>query len=147
MMQENLPVLRSVRPLANWHVQLLWANGINSKVDLSDPVHRLKGLRSLRNPEVFAQVQIEESGRSLEWPGDIDIGADTLWDYTLVGQGREDTLAFRRWRQHYALSLSAAAEALGLSRRMIAYYYSGSKPVPKTVLLAIKGWESERSAA
>jgi hypothetical protein len=147
MMQENLPVLRSVRPLANWHVQLSWVDGNTANVDLSEPIQRLKGLRSLRSPEVFAQVRLEEGGRSLEWPGDIDIGADTLWDYTLVAQGRGDTLAFRRWRQCHALSLSAAAEALGISRRMIAYYYSGNKPVPKTVLLAIKGWESERSAA
>jgi hypothetical protein len=109
-MQEHLSVLQSVRPLANWCVHLSWANGTNAKVDLSDPIHRLKGLRPLRNPEVFAQVQLEEGGRSLEWPGDIGIGADTLWDYTLVAQGRGDTLAFRRWRQRHALSLSAAAE-------------------------------------
>jgi hypothetical protein len=39
------------------------------------------------------------------------------------------------------LTLDAAAVALGLSRRMLAYYRSGSKPVPRTVALACLGWE------
>jgi transcriptional regulator with XRE-family HTH domain len=47
----------------------------------------------------------------------------------------------------YGLSLSQAAEALGLSRRQVAYYASGEHPVPRTVLLACKGWEAERQAA
>jgi hypothetical protein len=38
-----------------------------------------------------------------------------------------------------ALTLDTAAAALGLSRRMIAYYASGEKPIPKTVLLATEG--------
>jgi predicted transcriptional regulator len=42
-----------------------------------------------------------------------------------------------RWR--HGLSLSNAAEALGLSRRQVADYASGERPVPRTVLLACKG--------
>ena len=40
------------------------------------------------------------------------------------------------------LSLSSAAEALGMTRRMIAHYRSGSRPIPKTVQLACVGWEA-----
>jgi len=39
--------------------------------------------------------------------------------------------------------LTAAAEALGLSRRTVAYYVSGEQQVPRTVLLALKAWEQE----
>ena len=45
------------------------------------------------------------------------------------------------------LTLDDAAEALGLSRRMLAYYRSGAKPVPRVVELAITGWEHEHEAA
>jgi hypothetical protein len=45
------------------------------------------------------------------------------------------------------LSLAAASEALGLTPRTISAYGTGSRAVPKTVLLAIKGWESEQRAA
>ena len=39
------------------------------------------------------------------------------------------------------LSLDTAAQALGVSRRTLAYYRSGSKSVPRTVALACLGWE------
>jgi len=42
----------------------------------------------------------------------------------------------------HELTLDRAAEELGLSRRMLAYYRKGEKPVPKTVGLAMKGWEA-----
>ena len=58
---------------------------------------------------------------------------------------RPTTRAFSEWRSRHGLSLTGAAEALGLSRRMVAYYSNGEKPVPKTVLLACRGWEAERS--
>ena len=40
------------------------------------------------------------------------------------------------------LTLGTAAEALGLSRRMLAYYRSREKPVRRTVALACLGWEA-----
>ena len=47
----------------------------------------------------------------------------------------------------FGLSLTDAAEALGLSRRQVADYASGEHDVPRTVLLACKGWEAEQLAA
>jgi hypothetical protein len=44
------------------------------------------------------------------------------------------------------LSLSKTAEALGISRRMAAYYSNGEKPVPRAILLACKGWEVSHAA-
>ena len=44
-------------------------------------------------------------------------------------------------------ALTDAADALGLSRRQMAYYAGGKHPIPRTVLLACKGWEVERQAA
>jgi predicted transcriptional regulator len=63
----------------------------------------------------------------------------------LEQNGRADAVAFIRWRWRNRLSLSKPAETLGLSRRMVAYYESGEQEVPRTVLLALKGWEAERS--
>lgn len=46
------------------------------------------------------------------------------------------------WMHRHGLSLDQAAQALGLSRRMLAYYRSGEKPIPRTVALAMRGWEA-----
>ena len=40
-----------------------------------------------------------------------------------------------------ALTPHQQAEALGVSRRMVAYYSNGEKKVPKPILLACRGWE------
>lgn len=47
---------------------------------------------------------------------------------------------FRAWMDEHGLTQERAADALGLSRRMIAYYRSGEKVIPKTVMLATEGW-------
>jgi len=41
------------------------------------------------------------------------------------------------------LSLSDAALALGITRRMVSYYEAGRYLIPRMVGLAIKGWETE----
>lgn len=43
---------------------------------------------------------------------------------------------FKKWKARHGLSLAAAAEALGVSPRMAAYYQSGEKEIPKAVHLA-----------
>jgi hypothetical protein len=104
-------------------------------------------MRPLRDQAVFERAAKGEGGHSVVWPGTIDMGADRLWEMSLEQNGRLDTVEFVRWRWRHGLSLNAAAEALGLSRRQVAYYASGERPVPRTVLLACKGWEVERQSA
>jgi hypothetical protein len=120
-----------------------WTNNQEMTVSLEEPVYRLKGLRPLRTQAVFARAAVGEDGCSVAWPGDIDIGADRLWEMALEQNGHADAAEFIRWRWKHGLSLTAAAEALGLSRRTVAYYVSAEQEVPRTVLLALKGWEQE----
>lgn len=50
--------------------------------------------------------------------------------------------AFRAWRKHMGLSQKAAAEALGISPRMVGYYEAGKRDdgravdIPKPVRLS-----------
>jgi hypothetical protein len=139
--------ISSVKCVDGFTLRLRWVNGTVTPVDLREPVHRLKGLKPLRNQAVFASAQKGEGGHSVIWPGDLDMGADRLWEMALEQRGRKDAVEFLRWRRRYGLSLSQAAEALGISRRQLAYYASGKHVVPRTVLLACKGWEAEQQAA
>jgi hypothetical protein len=124
-------------------VSLRWSDGTAAELDLSQWLTK-PAFAALRDPAEFARVQIGDWGHSLLWPSEVEAGADALWLETLAATRREDARAFLEWRLKHALSLSAAAEALGLSRRMVAYYSNGEKPVPKTVLLACRGWEATR---
>jgi hypothetical protein len=139
--------IAAVKYAGEYKLSLRWVSGRTMVVDLKEPVHRLKGLRPLRDPAVFADAAKGKSGHSVVWPGELDMGADRLWEMSLEQNGHQDALEFIRWRWRYGLSLNEAADALGLSRRQVAYYASGERVVPRTVLLACKGWEVERQNA
>lgn len=136
-----------VKPGAEFALLLEWSSDKEFRVDLREPVFRLKGLAPLRDRALFARAQPGEGGHSLVWPGDLGMGADRLWEMSLEQNGRGDAAEFIRWRWRHGLSLTDAARALGLSRRQVAYYVRGEHEVPRTVLLACKGWEVEQHAA
>ena len=75
------------------------------------------------------------------------MGADRLYHLCREQAGLFSPLVFDEWIKKNSLSLSTAAEALGMTRRIIAHYRSGSRPIPKTVQLACIGWESLKKAA
>ena len=53
---------------------------------------------------------------------------------------------FAQWRARHGLSLADAAKALGMTSRTMSAYGSGSRPVPRYIALACKGWEAERES-
>ena len=114
--------IAGVKHAGEYKLRLRWTSGKTMVVNLSEPVHRLKGLRPLRNQTAFARAAKGEGGHSVAWPGEMDMGADRLWELSLEQNRDLDTLEFIRWRWRHGLSLTAAAEALGLSRRQVAYY-------------------------
>ena len=48
------------------------------------------------------------------------------------------------WMFRNELSLTTAAEALGISRRMVSYYRTAHKAIPRSIWLACLGWEATR---
>jgi len=134
------------RPIGPASLSLTWSDGVEANLDLSETL-KTSAFAALRDPSAFAKVQLGDWGHSLEWPAGLEIGADTLWLETLSATGHEDARSFLEWRLRHALSLSKAADALGISRRMVAYYSNGEKKVPKPILLACRGWEVEGEPA
>ncbi|WP_029415619.1 DUF2442 domain-containing protein [Brevundimonas bacteroides] len=144
MSGEATHALESVRALEGFRLVLGWNGAEQATIDLSTVV-KTRPFRALSDPDVFSQVELGDWGHSVVWPGDTEMGADSLWLDSLSFWGREDTRAFLEWRLRNGLSLSGAAEALGLSRRTVAYY-SGGRPVPRSILLACKGWDALKAA-
>lgn len=122
-----------------------WSDGTTAVIDVTP---RLGGraLRALRDPRLLARASLGDWGHSVVWPDGTELGAETLWLETLTAIGRSDTRAFLEWRLRHGLSLSATAQAPGVSRRMVAYYCKGVKPVPRPILLASRGWEVDAAA-
>jgi hypothetical protein len=144
---KTTPRITAVRPGDRpMTLHLTWADGMTAEVDLSGIIGRHRLLAPLADPARFAQVRVGEWGWSVEWGDDLDFGTDQLRRW--AGEQSGDimpTADFQAWRERNGLTLAATAAALGLSRRMVAYYDNGTWPVPKTVMLACEGWEARQA--
>ena len=127
-------------------LDLHWSDGTRACIEVGDVLDD-QAFAALRDPAIFDGVTLGDWGHSLVWPSGDELGADALWRRTLSATGRDDARRFLDWRLRHGLSLSAAAAALGVSRRMVAYYSNGEKTVPRPILLACRGWEVEARAA
>lgn len=144
MSGERLKKIKAVAPGAALSVIVTWENGRSDTVDLSAAVHGLKGLAPLRKPATFRKVRVADWGWALAWPRGLDMSAATLWRLAQEQSGRSmPAAAFEDWRRRHRLTQAQAAHALGLSPRMVKYYASGEKPVPRTVALATLGYEAQ----
>ena len=144
MAKRTLPRIETVeageRPFS---LRVGWTDGGNSVIDVSGLIETFRLFEPLRtNPALFADVKVGEYGTHVAWSDDMDMAASTLWRLAQEQSGATITAeAFRRWRERMAYTLDTAAQALGLSRRMVAYYDRGARPIPRTVALAVKALE------
>jgi DNA-binding XRE family transcriptional regulator len=126
-----------------YRLRVHWTHGEESLVDVRALIEGYRVYAPLRDaPERFRAVAVGEHGTDIVWLDDIDMAADTLWRLAQEQSGATMTPdAFRDWRLRHDYTLEAAARALGLSRRTIAYYEEGKKPIPRVVALATRGLE------
>jgi hypothetical protein len=142
MPRKTLPRIVAVTPDEKpLTLHIRWDKGDESRVDVSGPIETFRVYEPLRrSPELFRRVRVGEHGTDVVWTDEIDMAADTLWRLSQEQAGvTMSPDAFRRWRERKAYTLDAAAKALGLSRRMVAYYEQGEKPIPRVVALATRG--------
>lgn len=141
------PLITAVGVTGPLHLVITWNTGEILTCDLASILSHHAAFAPLADPAVFSQVAVEEWGHGLDWPSGLDMGADRLYQLCREQAGLLSPAAFDEWMKNNQLSLSTAAEALGMTRRMIAHYRSGSRPIPKTVQLACIGWETLKKAA
>lgn len=144
MPKKILPRITAVEPGNEpMTLRVRWDSGAESSVDVSGMVLTFRVFEPLRNnTALFQQVRVGEYGTDVAWTDEIDMSAETIWRLAQEQDGRTlSPEAFRHWRERHAYTLDAAAQALGISRRMVAYYEEGKKPIPRIVALATRGLE------
>jgi DNA-binding XRE family transcriptional regulator len=125
-------------------LRIRWDMGEETLIDVSGMIQSYRVYEPLRrSPKLFRQVRVGEHGTDVVWNDEVDMAADTLW--RLAREQRGETMtpdAFRHWRKRKAYTLEEAARALGLSRRMLAYYEKGERPIPRVVALATRALDA-----
>lgn len=145
-------VITRVAAVSPQRLALTFADGYAVQVDLSGLIARHPSLVRLQDRKVFSKVALDEWKRGVVFAGDDDLSlaSDNLRALALEQAGEYSHQHVIAWMHQNGLTLDDAARALGISRRMLAYYRSGEKSVPKTIGLAMLGWESlhrQRKAA
>jgi hypothetical protein len=126
---------------------VIWDDQSRADIDLGPLIAARPNLAPLADRLAFAAATLSSDGWSVEWPVGIDFGSAQLrrWADEQIGETMA-AVGLRTWMERHGLTLDAAAAALGLSRRTIAYYLSGEQVIPKTVMLATEGYDARRAA-
>lgn len=140
------PELLEVTALEPYSLRTRWSTGETLEVDIGEKLRGIPTLAKILAPKVFAKAHIAEWGGSVEW-FDTEFGADNVYAWAKEQAGEPSHEMLNDWMLRNDLSLTTAAEALGLSRRMVSYYRTAQKSIPKTVWLACLGWEWQRKQA
>jgi DNA-binding XRE family transcriptional regulator len=122
-------------------LRVRWDTGDESVIDVSGIIENFRLYASVRQSlDLFRRVRVGQYGTDVVWTNEIDMSADTLWRLAQEQAGATMTSDdFRHWRERKAYTLDAAAKALGISRRMVAYYEEGKRAIPRVVTLATRG--------
>jgi len=140
-------VITQVKAVDIGELALTFADGFTCTVDLSEVLASHPALKKARMPHVFYKVSLDEWKRGVIFGGDDDLAlaSDNLRALAIEQAGDYSHQQILAWMHRHDLTLDSAAAALGVSRRMLAYYRSGEKPVPKSIGLAMLGWEAEQA--
>jgi hypothetical protein len=130
-----LPRIAEAQALDGRKVRLTWEKGATTVVDLAPALRSRRVYIPLReNDALFRTLRVGEYGHSIEWSDELDFSAVWLSKLPSI---QFDNVDFRRAMDTLSMSLDGMAEALGVSRRLVADYRK-DKPIPKHISLATR---------
>ena len=137
----TLVQLHAVKPM---HLEMRFADDVVLTVDINPLALKHKSLSALSDWAVFNTAKLQDAGRTVQWSGndELELASDNLRARAIEQSGQYSHEWLWNWMHKHQLTLDAASSFLGISRRMLAYYKSGAKPLPLTVVLACIGLES-----
>jgi hypothetical protein len=141
-MKANRFKINAVEVSAPFRLRITFGDGVVMDVDLDGVINRYPALSPLKEEALFSRAHVGEWGLTVDWiSGEIDLAGDNLRAEAIEQSGGISHERIWNWMHRNKLTLDGAAAALGISRRMVAYYRNGERPIPKHIWLACLGWE------
>jgi hypothetical protein len=138
--------IKSVVVTEPYRLSVTFGDDVTMDIDVSTIMTENKFLSQLRDATLFRKARASEYGHEVVWNDEISIAGDNLRAEGVEQAGGISHERIWEWMHRNGLTLDSASEALGISRRMLAYYRNGEKPIPKHIWLACLGWEHNRGA-
>jgi hypothetical protein len=127
-------------------LRLVFADGAAFDLDLTPIIRAYPSLAALSDPALFATARLDARGGYVVWiDEELEMAADNLRHIAVEQAGGIGHERLLNWMHENGLTQARAADAIGISRRMLNYYLSGAKPIPKTVWLACFGWKCSQT--
>ena len=80
MSADRMIRVRSVTPLAGFHVNLVFTDGTDKEIDL-EPYLQGPIFEAIRNdPETFRRIKVDERAGTVVWDNGADIDPDVLYE-------------------------------------------------------------------
>lgn len=76
----NFHTIKSVSPLENFIIEVLFNNGIYKRYDLKPLIQRFNVFKVLNNLEVFNDVKVDSGGYGIIWNEDLDLSSEEIWE-------------------------------------------------------------------
>ena len=147
MSKSTAPRLESVRTLSGVTLEVRYTHGRQFIIDLSALADELDAFAPLKNPEQFVTAQVTDWGWTLEWECGASLDSERVLEMAMEQAGLQANVEFRHWQDRHHFTLSTAADVLGLTRRTVSQYRTGSRPIPKVVGLACRAIDMGAHAA
>lgn len=133
--------IKAVVPVAPLNLSVTFGDDVTMDIDLSTVVAQNNFLLPLNNAALFCKAMVGEHGNDVTWGDDLSLSGDNLRAEAIEQCGGISHERIWNWMYRNGLTLDSASMALGISRRMLAYYRNGEKPIPRHIWLACLGWE------
>lgn len=75
----NFHKIKTVNPLEDMIIEVLFNNGIYKKYDLKPLIQRFKVFNELKNLELFNGVKVDPGGYGIIWSEDLDLSSEEIW--------------------------------------------------------------------
>ena len=77
-----IPRIKSIRPLKNYILAVEFEDGKKVSYDMKEDIDTLPEYDDLKEiPNLFEQVEVDESRTCIYWTEDIDLPSDILYEY------------------------------------------------------------------
>ncbi len=131
------PRIAAVAVTSPYTLTITWKDGGADSIDMEGVVFGFDLFAPLRDPGVFAQVEIMGWGDGIEWPNGLDYSADSLvFQATEQREMTSDDL--KAWQKAMGLSNNEAADWMGVSLSTWKSYVAPGKSPPRPVQIAAK---------
>ena len=141
-MTKELPSIDRVGAGKDHALRIKFRRGGWKTVRLAGFIARERVMWTLKDEAIFRKAKVIDWGGGIGWPGDLDLGASTLW-HMAQEQARFGAADFVAWQKRVSLSNQEAADALGVSLPTIKNLRNGNTPVSNAVAIACRAMEAE----